>query len=210
MSDVINPAEDTWVAVKNRTAGPIGTFILIWSMSHWKIVSFILFDAVGKSDLPQAQAKISAISELIANESLQFLLLYPIILTVVVLIIGQAIALAWHFISDQFRYLKERVSYKNDMRIYLHRRFGKNPDDLLATIRSEVTSAMADVSNIPRAGEHISAANELGKLQATVSSVNQRATDISNKMKDVLKLLELADEKPLITHVRSLMKKTLP
>lgn len=206
MSDLPNPIEDTYGAVKSRLGGPMGTFILVWGISHPKVLAFIFFDATGNSGSPQASVKIQKISELISTETGWEILWRPLAWTIFVMLTYQCISLVWHLISEQFKYLQERITLKKDLRIFLFRRFSKNPDDLMANIRGEVLRVHKLLSDFPNIGNSISAINTPTKNEAILTEMLRKAKDGETVLQDTVQLITLANESPLMDLFRKFRK----
>jgi DNA-binding helix-hairpin-helix protein with protein kinase domain len=195
MSEDVNPAADAWEAIKSRLAGPTGTFILVWCTCHPKILSFVFFDSAGNTGAPQAQAKIDAISNLTKGLSAWTLFWRPLLWSVLVLLLMQIVSTIWHAISDEFRYYRERITYRNDVRADLYRRFSKNPDELISTMKHEMNVAhnyLLDFPAIPH--HHRGIMDELEKRNAIIKQMLEK-TSILKRHIDVVRTL-LIENKP--------------
>ncbi len=69
MENFVNPASDAFTAVKNKTAGPIGVYSLVWCIYHAKIFAYVMFDVKGNSGMSEAEAKILAITNFLQSQT---------------------------------------------------------------------------------------------------------------------------------------------
>lgn len=197
MSNETSPVSDTWNAVKNRLAGPFGTFVVVWAVEHPRVISYLLFDATGNSGVPQATAKADKISSLIGSESFWVLFLRPLLWTVLLMLLLQCASLAWHYVNEWFRYFQERVTAQKDVQIHIYRRFGQAPEDVIATVQGEISGAKEILQRLASAGNGIAASNETERLSLVQAATLRLAKSAYDRLDLAVALLSQATSEPL-------------
>lgn len=196
MSD-LNPIRETAEAFKTKVTGPFGTFIFVWGLEHPRTIALMIFDATGSSSTPQAEAKIQKISELLQNESNWQLVGRPLAWTVIAMLAYQIIQLVWHYISEIFRALRQRVSSQQDFKINIFKRFGDNSDDVLNNIKDRMSEVRHALIDFPNVGQGISSINVETTQRLMIEKMNTKSRELSEKLAAAMLMLQLANEDPL-------------
>jgi len=199
MAETLDPVTDTRNAIKTRMAGPFGTFLLIWIVSHPKVITYLLFDCTGKSDLSQAEAKIQKIAPLLHDETVFDLFWEPILWTILAMLLLQVTTLIWHYVSEWFRYFRERITAQKDFRIAIYKRFGADANDVLANVSGVMKHTIQNLQNFPNIGNQISALNMAVKNEQIILEMKGQAEHSWKKLNEAMSLLKEANQESLLT-----------
>jgi len=190
MAENMNPALDTIAAVKNKTAGPIGVYTLVWSIYHAKIFAFIMFEVKDTSGVSEAEAKILAITSTLQSQPLWTNLGVPFLFTILALILTPTLNLLWHMVTTKFQYWSDKISVDKEFNLAFYRKYKKDADIFLTSILADLNSSLTEIKSIPPAGSQIHATSQVTHLQSTVTSMSTIAEGAATKLQVLVDKIE--------------------